>query len=185
MLRTPRQVKCFQAVTCHRAGAVRVQSFRNKCILPGEKKAALERRWENLRCLVLEEVSMISPAQYSMLLFRSFHGRRDRWKVKECEYDKTTCAFGRMPIVLHLGDFLQKKPVASFSLIENLKERERLGLLAEDFPPEFQMAMKLFCATPFCFELRASNRIKEPKLRSLMEYIREPSKRIPSHIKEY
>ena len=47
------------------------------------------------------------------------------------------------------------------------------------------MAMKLFCAVPLCFELQASNRIKEPKLRALMSYIRDPSKTIPDDIQEH
>ena len=54
---------------------------------------------------------MIGPDLYNLLLFRSFHGRRARWNVKESEYDKLQGAFGRMPLVIHLGDFLQKKPI--------------------------------------------------------------------------
>ena len=89
-----------------------------------------------------------------------------------------------MPIVIHLGDFLQKKPIggASISLIDDLKERERIGKLPENYPPEYQMAMKLFCNTSLCFEFQASNRIKEPKLRALMNFIREPTKKVPEDI---
>ena len=87
-------------------------------------------------------------------------------------------AFGRMPIVIHLGDFLQKKPIGghSISLIDDLKERERSNKLPEDFPAEFQQAMKVFCQTPIerlCFEFQASNRIKEPKLCALMDFLFE------------
>ena len=76
-------------------------------------------------CLVLEEVSMIGPDLYNLLLYRSFHGRGNKWKVQESEYDKLSSAFGRMPIVIHLGDFLQKNPIGghSISLIDDLKER--------------------------------------------------------------
>ena len=98
-----------KAVTCHRAASIGIQSYRNADILPGDAKQALERRWESKRCLILEEVSMIGPDLYNLLLYRSFHGRRKRWSVQECEYDKLSSAFGRMPIVIHLGDFLQKK----------------------------------------------------------------------------
>ena len=122
---------------------------------------------------------MIVPALYNLLFFRSFHGRRQRWRVEECEYDKLQGAFGRMPIIIHLGDFLQKKPIggASISLIDDLKERERSGTLPENYPAEYQMVMKLFCNTPLCFELQASNRILEPKLRVLMSFIRDPPRR--------
>ena len=137
--------------------------------------------------MILEEVSMIGPDLYNLLLFRSFHGRRMRWNVNESDYDKAQGAFGRMPIVIHLGDFLQKKPIGghSTSLIDDLVERERNGKLPEGFPPEYQMAMKLFCQAPLCFELQASNRIKEPKLRALMTFIRDPPKRIPHEIKAH
>ena len=176
-----------KAVTCHRAASVGIQSYRNANMLPGDKKQALQRTWENLRCLVLEEVSMIGPDLYNLLLFRSFHGRRSRWNVPESEYDKLQGAFGRMPIVLHLGDFLQKKPIGGYSilLIDDLKERERAGKLPENFPPEYQMAMKLFCQAPLCFELQASNRIKEPKLRALMSFILDPPRKIPPEIKAH
>ena len=151
-----------------------IQSYRNANILLGDEKQALQRRWEHLRCLVLEEVSMIGPDLYNLLLYRSFYGRQTRWKVKESEYDKSTGAFGRMPITIHLGDFLQKKPIGgpSISLIDDLRERERLGKLPENYPPEYHMAMKLFCNTPYCFEFQASNRIKEPKLHAHEFYSR-------------
>ena len=123
-------------------------------MLPGDKKAALEKTWGNLHCLVLEEVSMIGPDLYNVLLYRSFHGRRARWNART--HDKLQGAFGRMPLVIHLGDFLQKKPIggSSISLIDDLKERERMGKLPENFPPEWDMAMRLFCAMPICFELQ-------------------------------
>ena len=77
-----------RAVTCHRAASIGIQSYRNANILPGKNKQALQQRWENKRCLILEEVSMIGPDLYNLLLFRSFHARRTRWNVQECEYDK-------------------------------------------------------------------------------------------------
>ena len=114
-----------KAISCHRAGLVGIQSFRNKDFLPQNKKPALVRTWSTLRCLILEEVSMIAPPLYNMLLYRSFHGRREQWQVQESEYDKLQGAFGRMPIVIQLGDFLQLKPTASsVSLITDPKDFE-------------------------------------------------------------
>ena len=42
----------------------------------GGKLKALQGVWEKVRCLILEEVSMISPSLYNMLAFRSFLGRK-------------------------------------------------------------------------------------------------------------
>ena len=66
--------------------------------------------------LVIEEVSMISPALYNMLLYRFYHGRKKRWQVtQERHYVQRKWAFGRMPLKLHLGDFLQLRPTAAIS----------------------------------------------------------------------
>ena len=118
-----------KAISCHRAASIGIQSYRNAKILHGDNKQTLVRRWEPLRCLILEEVNMIGPGLYNLLLFRSFHGRRKQWNVVESDYDKLKRAFGRMPMVIHLGDFLQKKPIggAFISLTDDVKERERSG----------------------------------------------------------
>ena len=100
-----------------------------------------------------------------MLLYRAYHGRADGWEVPEPEYDKLSGAFGRMPIVIHLGDFLQLKPTGgAMSLITNLKALEEQGEL-RDMPAEFQQVMRLFCNIPLCFELQETNRFKDTRLR--------------------
>ena len=138
--------EAHKAVTCHRAASVGVQTYRNAYILPGDKKKALENRWGDKFCLILEEVSMIGPDLYNLLLYRSFHGRRTKWSIQESEYDKLGSAFGRMPIVIHLGDFLQKKPIGgrSISLIDDLKERERMGKMPDEYPPEMPAGHEMF-----------------------------------------
>ena len=141
---------------------VGIQSFRNRELPPQNKKAALVRTWNTRRCLILEEISMVAPPLYNMLLYRSFHGRREHWQVQESEYDKVHAAFGRMPIIIQLGDFLQLKPTASsVSLITDPRVFEDRD---QDYPVEFQQAMKLFCRTPLCFELQASNRFADERL---------------------
>ena len=99
-----------RAMSCHKAAGMRVQSMRNKFMLPGEKKPFLEQMLLTRRLLVLEEVGMISPALYNMLLYRSFHGRTSKYEVPESLYDKLQGAFGRIPLVIHLGDLLQLRP---------------------------------------------------------------------------
>ncbi len=65
----------FKALTCHRAGIIGVQAYRNRLMTPVDKKVRLVRRWGGLLCLIIEETSMIAPGIYNMLLYRSFHGR--------------------------------------------------------------------------------------------------------------
>ena len=48
-------------------------------------------------------------------------------------------------------------------MIEDLQALEEMRSWRGEelqLPPEAQMAMKLFCSTPLCFELRASNRFR-------------------------
>ena len=152
-------------------------------MLPGEKKPALVRTWNGRKCLILEEVSMISPPFYNFLLYRSYFGRSETHQVGEPEYDKRKGAFGRMPLVLHLGDFLQLKPTGSaVSIIASLEELQSRGEL-KGYPAEWQQAMTLFKQTPLCFELQASNRFTDPRMRRLMDFMRHPTgKRVPQDI---
>ena len=157
-----------KAVSCHNAGYIGIQSFRNKFLLPNSSKSnALERMWSCRRCLVMEKVSMVPPSWYSMLMFRSCHGRAHRWQADVAQYDTAQNSFGRMPIRIKLGDFLQKKSVNSkISLVSDLS-----SIIVDDdvdLPVEVQQCMKLFVSTPTCFEFLANNHFKDPALRGFM-----------------
>ena len=127
----------------------------------------------------MEEVGTISPALLNMVLHRSLQGRMETWAVHESKYDKLEGAFGRMPIIIFLGDFLQLRPTAAMSLLDDMSKAER------DIPPEFQMASKLFIATPLCFELTVTNRFKDERLAKLMAFMRSPGRRLPADIRKH
>ena len=155
-------------------------------MLPETKKAALEAKLNPKRALVTEEVSMISPALYNMLLYRFYHGRKDRWQIKqERHYVQRKCAFGRMPLKLHLGDFLQLRPTAAMSLLTDMNA---LSYKKEDkqVAAEFQDAAKLFLATEHCYELTTTNRFRSDEggrqLKELIEFMRDPK---PEHSDDY
>jgi len=167
-----------KAVSCHNATLMRVQSYRNSLMLPDNKKAALEAKLGAQRALVIEEVSMISPALYNMLLYRFYLARKQRWQIPhERYYVKKPCAFGRTPLVLHLGDFLQLRPTAAMSLLTDMtmlppKPEE------EGVPPEYQDAAKLFLATDLCYELTTTNRFRKDEggreLQDVIAFMRDP-----------
>ena len=168
----------FKAVSCHNATCMRVQSYRNKEMLPEGKQAVLEAKLNPIRALIIEEVSMISPALYNMLLYRFYHGRKNRWQVtQERHYVQRKCAFGRMPLKLHLGDFLQLRPTAAMSLLTDMNA---LSNQDKDVPAEFQDAQKLFLATEHCYELTFTNRFRDDEggrqLKELIEFMRAPKK---------
>ena len=91
-----------KAVSCHNAAMMRVQSLRNAHMSPGEKKAALERKLGHKRLLVIEEVSMISPALYNMLLYRFYHGRQG---LRHQRRDSS------VPLIIHFCLFFWGAPV--------------------------------------------------------------------------
>ena len=99
-----------KARTLHNASGMRVQQLVNPKMRPGNKQAQLTRVWDHVRVLVIEEVSMVAAASYNMLDFRSMHGRSQTHDVAEVNYKKVGHHFGRVPIVIHLGDFLQLGP---------------------------------------------------------------------------
>eukprot|EP00959_Pyramimonas_sp_CCMP1952_P152679 3194581-Pyramimonas_sp.AAC.1 len=70
----------------------------NSKMRPGDKAKAPEERWRNVRALVIEEVSMVSAANYNMLDFRAMYGRMETHSVTESNYTKPKCSFGRCPI---------------------------------------------------------------------------------------
>ena len=72
---------------------------------PGTSQASLTKAWNQVMVLVVEEVGMISARVYNMLDARSMHGRSRDHDVSEATYKQPGCHVGRVPIVIHLGDF--------------------------------------------------------------------------------
>ena len=130
---------------------------------------------------------MLSLALYNMLLYRFYHGRKKRWHVtQERHYVQRKCAFGRMPLKFHLGDFLQLRPTAAMSLLTDMNA---LAHKTEDkqVPAEYQDAAKLFLATEHCYELTTTNRFRNDEggrqLRDLIEFMREPKQESSNEFK--
>ena len=96
----------------------------NRKMRPGDKAASLEKLWRNVRVLVIEEVSMVSAANYNMLDYRAMYARTKSHAVTESTYSHNGCSFGRCPIVLHLGDFLQLAPTTALRLVTNVNAKK-------------------------------------------------------------
>ena len=97
--------KDVKARTVHNACCMRVQKLENARMRPGNKQKTLTRLWDKCMVLVIEEVSMVSAPLYNALDFRSMCGRHKTHDVSEYTYLRRGNAFGRIPIVIHLGDF--------------------------------------------------------------------------------
>ena len=150
-----------RAKTLHTASCMRVQSLSNSQMSAGKKLKPLQKMWNSVRVLIIEEISMVAAMLYNMLDFRAMLGRRVTFKVDPQTYSKVGCAFGRVPIVVHLGDFYQLRPTAQLSLLDDLDRKDEYGQpVYRDVPSEVQHAQKLFAAIPDVFELRGTMRFK-------------------------
>ena len=150
-----------RAKTLHGASLLGVQSLTNSNMAAGSNEKGLQKLWSSVRVLVVEEISMVSALLYNMLDFRAMLGRRLVFGVDPNTYAKTGCAFGRVPIVLHLGDFFQLRPTAQLSLLDDLMAQDEHGNWKHaDVPAEVQHAQKVFAQIPDVFELRGTMRFK-------------------------
>ena len=95
---------------------MRVQSLANAKMGPGAKKEALIRTLSNTVLLVNEEVSMMPAEALNMEMYRAMWGRHEQFGVNIDEYARLRHLFGRMPLVVFLGDFLQLKPTGGYGM---------------------------------------------------------------------
>ena len=70
---------------------------------------------------------MVSAASYNMLDFRAACGRGKAYDVSETTYKNPRHHFGRVPIVIHLGAFLQLTPTANIGLIQDVNAKTQDG----------------------------------------------------------
>ena len=169
------------AKTLHAASCMRVQSLSNGNMTAGTAEKRLKTLWNSIRVLIIEEISMVSAMMYNMLDFGAMLGRRVAWHVDPHTYSKVGCAFGRVPIVLHLGDFFQLRPTAQLSLLDDLDAKNADGELKyEAVAPEVQHAQEVFANIPDVFELRGTMRFKSgDPLIDLLQCMRQ-GKKLPT-----
>ena len=106
---------------------------------------------------------MVSAAHYNMLDFRAMYARTKSHGVTESNYSRPGCSFGRCPIVIHLGDFLQLSPTAALGLVTDVNAKKDDGSYVFDEPPsvEIQNAIKVFKRIPCVIELQGTKRFVE------------------------
>jgi ASC-1-like (ASCH) protein len=147
--------------------------------------------WKDVHCLMLEEVSMIHPQMLAGMSYRLCKIRQkvDRWKA-DPELYESDHMFGRMPLVIMLGDFMQLAP------IDNVWRRVSLIMPPKDSWPEgIVNGQRIFAnSITHAVFLRETHRFKTwnaelakyeecPVLPRLLEYMRNPDGRqLPSAV---
>ena len=110
---------------------------------------------------------MVAAPLYNMLDYRAMLGRSRVHDVHPCHSDRRCdyrhVAFGRCPIVIHLGDFLQLAPTGSTSLIADLDEltengSHRYSERTVSCWLEVQHACQVFRAIPSVFNFQGTKR---------------------------
>ena len=110
--------------TIHRAGHIGVQRYTNQAMCPSETGVrALARLWGQVRVLVFEEISTVPARLYNMLDLRAMFGRNRTGLSSWAAYCTGMASFGRCPIVIHVGDFLQLGIPAGASLVADTSEK--------------------------------------------------------------
>ena len=128
-----------KAHTIHNASGMRVQKLVNEKMRPGNKLDSLSKLWGCVRVFVIEEVSMVAASWYNMPDVRSMHGRSKTHDVYETTYKQSEHHFGRVPIVIHLGDFLQLSPTANIGLVEDVNAKNDDGSYKYPEPPTLEV----------------------------------------------
>ena len=143
--------------------------------------------WGNVRLLILEEVSLISPQMLGGISYRlckarrGFYDRHGEAALDPEQYTHKMHSFGRIPLVILLGDFMQLAPIG--------EGKKRISLLMEpnsSWTEESKLGKTMFegCVTDVV-ELVQTHRFDKwdedakafrtcPILPSLLSYIRNP-----------
>ena len=109
-----------ETLTLHKAAAAGFQQEWHKeaLNLKGGILQRMQSRWNLKRAVVIDEIGMAPPEVYHGLSLRSTYARQAQWSLDVNNYMQEW--FGKMPIGLQLGDFLQVRPARRRSLCEVL-----------------------------------------------------------------
>ena len=148
--------------------------------------------WKDVHCLMLEEVSMIHPQMLAGMSYRLCKVRQKlhKWQSDPERYREPDHMFGRMPLVIMLGDFMQLAPID--------RVYRRVSLIMppkESWPEEFINGQRIFAESiTHAVFLRETHRFKTwnsrlqayeecPILPKLLEFMRNPEGReVPAEV---
>ena len=171
-----------KATTAHAACSYRVASMRNRDLGLKTKEQEMKKRWMCKLLLIQDEISLVPCLVENMMLYRSMRARVDLG-VKPEEYASPSCLFGRMPIVLIAGDFMQIRPANELSLGDDLQAIAEKGgkrqVLAEHFG-----ARDAIMSIRTVIQLKKTNRFTDTDLPQITAGMRaaRPDKPMPEEL---
>ena len=127
----------------------------------------LEDEWRNVKLLIIDEISMIPATLYRALAYSATQGRAHAHDLNKTDWRVEP--FGKIPVVLNLGDFMQLRPVSAYSLMDfhDPKNRDIDSLHVHN-------GWALYKAASDCVLLTENKRFRDQELPAFLESIRKP-----------
>ena len=133
--------------------------------LKGKTRTKVEKITVPAAALAIDEVSQMSATMLHANAVRHTYGRAREHGLRVDEYMKVNELFGRMPVVLLSGDYLQLPPVPESSSVL----WPALGAAYEH-----RQGKALISSVPMVYEFRKSNRFTDERLIRLLAAMRTP-----------
>ena len=144
----------------------------------------LRAAWQDVRALIVEEVSLVSPQMFAGMSYRLCKARRTTAGACPSLYSHPDHMFGRIPLVVMLGDFMQLAPLeegvgrASLVMPERPSWKDEMSVGREMFSEHLTHAVFLRKTMRFCERIEHDDGTEElrhcPHLPRLFEIMREP-----------
>ena len=144
----------IRGVSLHNASGMRVQKLTHHAMRPTGPLTKLEKTWGNKKLGLLEECSMVPAEVLNMALYRCAWGRKAVTGIDPLSefYEN---AWSKIPLFVYLGDWLQIKPPAGISLLDDPVALAEQG---RDVSIMAQHACKIYQNVPHVYEFRGTKR---------------------------
>ena len=151
----------IRARTLHTACGMTVQKLSNELLAPGKKLKPLMEYWEPVRVVVLDEIGLCPAEAANMGMLRSAFGRQELTKLDIGDYCIRGNYWGKIPLVLQLGDPLQNRPVRAISLFDSDDMLAELAVQGDTVSVEAQTGIRVFRDADHTMQLVQTKRFRQ------------------------
>ena len=146
------------ARTLHTACGMTVQKLSNELLAPGQKLKPLMAYWEPVRVLAMDEITLCPAEAYNMGMLRTAFGRQEMTQMNIGDYAIRGNYWGKIQLVLQLGDPLQNRPVRSISLFDTQEMLVEMAREGKEVSVEAQNGIRAFGDADLTMQLDQTRR---------------------------
>ena len=150
--------KDVAARTLHTSCGMSVQKLSNSLLAPGKKLKALIAYWQPVRVLVMDEITLCPAEAYNMGLLRTAFARQEQCDLNIGDYSTRGNYWGRIQLVLELGDPLQNRPVRAVSLFDTSEMLMQTAENNQEVSVEAQTGIRAFNDADLTMQLNETRR---------------------------